>query len=484
VTELPWVVLGVVGVLWMFYVARCSILVRSKDVQRRLKELQTRFEREIQTRAARGQYPDWLYYTDEAAREQEAVRESLRTYGTIALATGVGGTMCALVLYLLGDTTTAQDPVQQLLREMGWALTASLLGVVGNVLILWGLLPWANRRFDRQLDKYIEELQRTDEEISTDGSVAEAIGTQIGKELQGAITRIPESFERLEKAASELSEAVGGFESSVTTMTAVAGELSMSVGDLSGVPKELESVLEQARSGWSGEVDRVVETVKAWEAERLEAEDAWRAKLKAEIAKVGDQQNEVGHRLINATGDVVAAVTNLPSGVADSVDKIADSLGRHFGNEARQHVADLRVQLKETAEELQRGVEQSATNLQHQMSDLMRETLKRLGEISRDLTEVLEGFPGHVGKAKRTLTETEDKFRDVADLLAKSAYGLIGEHESTRDTLSKVEEAVRAHLEAVEKLTKALKRRAARPGLAGVVRGWFGRSDSDTLEGM
>ena len=146
-TGLGWVVLAVVLVLLGSYFLRCLTLIRSEQVARQLHKLRTRFEREIQDRVARGQNPDWLYYTDEASREQEAVRESLRTYGTIALATGVGGTMLALVLYLLfGDTTTATEPLQQLLREMGAALIASLLGVADNVLILWVLLPWANRR--------------------------------------------------------------------------------------------------------------------------------------------------------------------------------------------------------------------------------------------------------------------------------------------------------------------------------------------------
>ena len=482
-TGLGWVVLAVVLVLLGSYFLRCLTLIRSEQVARQLHKLRTRFEREIQDRVARGQNPDWLYYTDEASREQEAVRESLRTYGTIALATGVGGTMLALVLYLLfGDTTTATEPLQQLLREMGAALIASLLGVADNVLILWVLLPWANRRFDAQLEGYLRTLRRIEEETSPDGSMGEVIGARIGVELRSAITRMPESFERLEKAASELGQAVGGFEASVAAMTSVAGDLSTSVSDLSGVPRELESVLEQARSGWSGEVGKVLDAVRIWETERLASEDEWRTKLKAEVTRVGEQQGSMGNRLVNATGDVAESVKELPGGVAEAVERIAGSLGTSFGHQAQAHVVDLRDAVKGTALELQRSVEAGATNLQHHMTDLVERTLRDLEDVSRKLTEVLRGFPEHVGSVTSALDEADGKLREVAEFLGQSAAGLAGEHESTRVALARVEAAVYAEVKAIKEVGKALKRSDARRGIGDVVRRWFGRAENNPSE--
>ena len=265
-------------------------------------------------------------------------------------------------------------------------------------------------------------------------------------------------------------------------MTSVAGDLSTSVSDLSGVPRELESVLEQARSGWSGEVGKVLDAVRIWETERLASEDEWRTKLKAEVTRVGEQQGSMGNRLVNATGDVAESVKELPGGVAEAVERIAGSLGTSFGHQAQAHVVDLRDAVKGTALELQRSVEAGATNLQHHMTDLVERTLRDLEDVSRKLTEVLRGFPEHVGSVTSALDEADGKLREVAEFLGQSAAGLAGEHESTRVALARVEAAVYAEVKAIKEVGKALKRSDARRGIGDVVRRWFGRAENNPSE--
>ena len=531
------VVLVVVATLVITYLGRCWKLVLSDDPGARLQELQDRLKGDIRERVASGRNLDWAHYTDEAARKHEDLREYLRNYGTIALATGVGGTMGALALHLLTGDPSQGDALDRLLREMGWALVASSMGVVGNLGILWGLLPWANRRFNPELDRFLDGLSKEQERQRTQAreplgqTAAKIIGDRLGQELRTAIGRVPGMFEQLAGTATKLSEAVVEFDAGVTRLTSAANTLSQSTSSLSRMPGDLETVLDKAGKQLSDEAEKLLNAMGAWEAERQRSAEEWHTKLKEVLKQASFQQEEAAgklnetaqtvaksvedlpgrvaaavertgeslgrsfreevlpyvtslqdiittgiaaaeawrvavtgaldaarkqhddaiHELLDATNDIVQQGKRLPADVAAAVEKMSQSLGRSFGQEARDHVADLQRSVAESAEKLRRRLEEHASNL-------LNTTLHDLRDISTKLKDVLENFPRHVDAVTTSLHAGEGKLRDLLSRIEAAASGLGSANEKTEHTLATLRRSAEDHAQAIRELAEVLRK--------------------------
>ena len=531
------VVLAVVATLVTTYLVRCFKLVVSDNPGARLQELQDRLKSDIRERVASGRNLEWAYYTDEAARKHEDLREHLRNYGTIALTTGVGGTMGALAAHLLTGDPSQGDALDRLLKEMGWALAASGMGVAGNLGILWGLLPWADRRFNPELDRFLDGLSKEQERQQTQAreplghTAAKIIGDRLGQELRTAIGRVPGMFGQLDGTATKLSEAVVGLDAGVTKLTSAAATLSESTSSLNGMPGDLQTVLDKARKQLSDEAGTLLNAMGAWEAERQRSAEEWHTRLKEVLERASFQQEEAAgmlnetaqtvgksvedlpgrvaaalessgeslgrsfredilpyvtslqdgistgivaaeawrvavtgaldaarkqhddaiHELLNATSELVQQGERLPDDVAAAVERMSQSLGRSFGQEARDHVADLQRAVAESAEELRRRLEEHASNL-------LNTTLHDLREISAQLKDVLDGFPRHVDTITTKLDDGEGKLSDLLSRIEKAASGFGSAHTKTQHMLATLEGSAEDHTQAIRELADALRK--------------------------
>ncbi len=569
-------VLGVVILLVLTYVVRCLHLILSDDPRNRLRGLKG----DIDKREASGRNLDWAYYSDEAQRKHEDLREHLRNYSTISLATGVGGTMGALALYLLAGDASQGDALGRLLREMGWALLASGTGVLGNLAILWGLLPWANRRFDPALYSFLDALrmeetkQRAQVETLSQ-TVPEIIGDRLSKELRSAIARVPRMFEQLGETATVLGEAADKLDANVTRLTSATATLVSSTSTLNRMPKDLDTVLGRALEGLSDEAAALRNDLRTWESERRSAAVESHARLQSVIESASSQHHEAAdnlneatravasavnnaaaklaettqavresvedlpglvasavegsgeslgrkfsdavaphvtsfrdgvtdgldktiewqnavtehlnearrqqgraiHELVTRTTDIVTSVQGLPGAVADGVEKVSDKLGREFGHQARQHVAQLQSTLHEDAKQLRRELQRHENHLlnttmrelREVSEQLLKKTVHDLEGISEKLGAVLDGFPEHVAAVNTRLDDTEGELRDIVARIEETSSALRTAHDKTGDMLAGLrssteglEQVIRqlaeGNTQAIRELTEAVRR--------------------------
>ena len=486
-------VLGVVILLVLTYFIRCLHLIRSDDPRARLRRLRGE-------RVASGRNLDWVYYSDEAQRKHEDLREQLRNYSTIALATGVGGTMGALALHLLAGDAPQDDALGLLLGEMGWALVASGTGVLGNLAILWVLLPWANRRFNPELDRFLEELHKEEAEqraqVETlSQTTAEIIGNRLGEELRSAITRVPRMFEQLAETATVLGEATDKFDADVKTLTSTSAALVRSTSSLQSAIERASSQHDEAadklnttsrevaasvhdaaaklaettltvrksvedlpglvaseveRSGaslgrkFSDAIEPHVTGFKNGVADGLDRTIEWQNTVIEHLNEARRQHGRAIHDLVTGTTDVVTKVQGLPGAVADGVEKVSDKLGREFGHQARQHVALLRSTLHEDAKELRRHLQRHESHLLNTTvqelrtvsEQLLNKTVHDLEGISEKLAAVLDGFPEHVAAINTGLDDAEGELRDILGRIEEASSALRAAHDKTGDMLA------------------------------------------------
>ena len=163
----------------------------------------------------RGEDPDWLHYSDRADRFGEHRFESIRVYANTALATGIGGTIFTLSLhFFLGSLEESEAAVashaalEDLLHHMGWALIASAIGVVNNLLILLVLLPFGNKRFNRALAELNDKLHATRDDNKPAETLAEAVRDKLGEAFKDAVERFPDAFARLDVSVEALGEII------------------------------------------------------------------------------------------------------------------------------------------------------------------------------------------------------------------------------------------------------------------------------------
>ena len=524
-------VLGIVILLVLTYFIRCLHLIRSDDPRARLRRLRRRMASDIGERVASGRNLDWVYYSDEAQRKQEDLREHLRNYGTISLATGVGGTMGALALHLLAGGPIQEDTLNNLLGEMGWALVASGTGVLGNLAILWWLLPLANRRFNPELDRFLDELHKEEAEqraqVETmSQTTAEIIGNRLGEELHSAISRAPRMFEQLGETATVLGEAADKFDADVKTLTSTSATLTRSTSSLQGaierassqhdeaadklnatsremaasmhdaaakltettlavrksvedLPGLVASGVEQSAESLSRKFSDAIEPhvtgFRDGIADGLDKTIEWQNTVIEHLDEARRQHGRAIHDLVTGTTDIVTLVQGLPGAVADSVEKVSDKLGREFGHQARQHVAQLRSTLNEDAKELRRNLQRHESHLLNTTvqelrtvsEQLLDKTVHDLEGISEKLAAVLDGFPEHVAAIKTGLDDAESELSDILGRIEEASSALRSSHDKTGDMLAGLRNSTdglgqvilhlaKAHAQAIRELAEAL----------------------------
>ncbi len=445
-----------VYILW-----RCSVLARG-DESEELDRLWKTFKQDIQSRAKRGDGPDWVRYMDEADRVHERRVDRMRVWATAALVVGIGGTMAALAYRLWGLSTFELG----VLTAFAPALLASLTGVLNNLLITLGLFRLSDRRFEQALNDFRQALRNCSEENAPQGSFADAVRDQLGEAFRQAVRSFPEAFARLDRSvqhmadsaaeqsqlmiegASSLEQGVGGLTAAAERLAPVAELLSTATAELRAVPGELGRTLGEARATWAHEMrrdqDAFIGTVRQvldeqrailgrtrqalqrWERGRREASEqqqtAWRESV--ELIQKG-------------AAEIAAIVEGLPAAFTREVEQIAGRLGREFSIGAQQHVADLTQEMRKGNRTLAEQIEASTRELQNRLlnetsrvaGESAEEVHRRVGEpllsmlqrVTRGVEEALQTLPEHAGTFAASLSTADEKLQQSIERLKTAA---------------------------------------------------------------
>ena len=462
----PAVVLVVLAFQFLLFM-RSRTLAREDDTAA-FDDLLARFVPDLIDRAKRGDAPDWLRYMDDADRVQEAKDEKLRLYATAALVVGIGGTMAALALHLwqLFLTDTDGQSLGSLLTAMGWALTASLLGVGNNLLISLWLLSQADKRFTTLLQRFKRQLYEASSAHPPQETFAEAVKSQLANAFREAVQKFPEAFERLDQhveslameierqstavlsAATQLRESADGLAGAAAGIAPAADRLTASTDQLRGLPEEIRTTLESSRDAWEQEIrsgqsafiagvrEVLTEHQALLESTRSTFHD-WEEKRSSEAEEAERRRRESDLLIRNATGEVVSTVNALPSIFATEVERVSNTLGRQFGLEARNHVQDLVQRITDENETLRTQIDRVATELQtrflNSTSDVVSKTLQEvylrventlltsLDEVGRGLREALTELPNNATSFAQSLADADERIKQALDGIKESS---------------------------------------------------------------
>ena len=465
------VVLCVVVGLQACILVRCWLLVREDDSDA-LDGLWKQFKHDVIGRASRGDGPDWVRYMDEADRVHERRIDRLRVWATAALVVGIGGTMTALASRLTGVTTDQQSSgvaLGGLIAAVGPALWASLSGVVNNLAITLGLFRLSDERFVASLDEFRNALQECSATNPPHEKFANAVREQLGIAFREAVRTFPDAFARLDesvkalgevtetqskavlRAAVGLKESADGMTGAVSGIAPVAELLRSSTDRLRALPNQLAQVIEETRARWEQEircdqdsfirgVKQVLKNQQVLLESTRSAFDTWEQQRHA-----GAEQQEAEWRaaidlLQKSASDIVKTVDGLPATFTKEVGRTADTMGKEFGLEARQHVEDLTRAIRDENSALRKQIDETMRNLQNlflndtsrvvgeTLGNVYREVegtlLSSLKEVGEGLREALHTLPDNAGTFAASLTTADEKLQRSIDRLTESAAHL------------------------------------------------------------
>ena len=457
----------------------------SKDESSALHRLGKDFKRDIIGRARRGDGPDWVRYMDEADRVHERKVDKLRTWAMSALVVGIGGTMLALAFRLsfifsesseaAGQTPFFNDSaVLGLIEAIGSALWLSLSGVLNNLAISWILFPRSDSRFGTSLDEFRDELRWCCEENPPKEKFGEAVRQELGNAFREAVRTFPYAFAQLDKsvkslgdiiatqseavlkAAGELGTAADGLTGAAARIGPAAELLQKSTDQLRDVPTQFGRMFKRTLAIWREEtrrdLDALVKGVRA-ELDRQhallestkDAFDEWEGQRSAAAAQQREHWNETISQVQASASEISKTVQGLPATFSREVGRVADTLGRQFGLQAQQHVAELiEVVSGEEDTSLRRLIENTSkemhTRFLNETSDVVARAVARileevyqrvegtlldsLDEVGRGIKEALVELPANAQTFASSLSSADKKLRQSIDRITASANHL------------------------------------------------------------
>ena len=206
----------------------------------------------------------------------------------------------------------------------------------------------------------------------------------------------------------------------------------------------LVELLNKATAEQGAVVGRTLATLEGWQAKRTEADERWLEKQASDRAT----HSRFLRQVENATGDVARTVKDLPQAFSDRIVGASDTLGKRFGLEARQQVEDVRVAMQKSNQELRDHLEGHVRQLVNKMGDIVQQGLKptreeiarigrNLGVAGEDLRRSIKEFADH-GQGFR------ESLEGAAREIEASTGRLAGAHESTRASITEIQEEYRA----------------------------------------
>ena len=452
----------------------CWILAGADDSSK-LNELCRQFKRDIIGRASRGNGPDWVRYMDEADRVHDRSVDQLRVLATSALVVGIGGTMFALASRLTGmngalDAIADHDPpaaaLGGLIAAVGSALWASFSGVVNNVLILWLFFPKSDWRFAVSLDEFRNVLQECSDENSPHEKFADAVRDQLGNAFRDAVRTFPRAFARLDEsvkslgevteaqskavleAAARLKEGADGLTFAALKIVPAATLLQSSTDHLRALPDQFKQIFDETCATWEQEIRRdqdafinVVQEVASNQEALLErtksAFDEWEDKRRDSAAQQEAEWQHTINLIQVSASEIVKTVNGLPGMFTKEVGRTADTMGKQFGLEARQHVGDLIMAIRDGNKSFREQIEANSRDLQSRFlndtSRVVEKTLDRvyrrvegtlldeLNEVGKGINEALVKLPANAQTFASSLSAADDKLRLSIERITESA---------------------------------------------------------------
>lgn len=206
----------------------------------------------------------------------------------------------------------------------------------------------------------------------------------------------------------------------------------------------LVELLSNATAEQGAAVGRAVATLEEWQARRTEADERWLEMQASDRAT----HSRFLRQVENATGDVARTVKDLPQAFSDRIVGASDTLGKRFGLEARQQVEDVTVAMQKGNQELRDHLEGHVRQLVNKMGDIVQQGLKptreeiarigrNLGVAGEDLRRSIKEFADH-GQGFR------ESLEGAAREIEASTGRLAGAHESTRTSITEIQEEYRA----------------------------------------
>ena len=498
-------VLWVVVLVQLCIFAWCLLHAKGDDAAA-LDDLREQFNVDIVSRANRGDGPDWVRYMDEADRVHGRRVDQLQVWATAALVVGIGGTMATLAFR---PTGTSPDELRGLIAAVGPALYASLSGVVNNLIITLVLFRWSDSRFQASLDEFRNRLQGFSDQNPPQEKFANAVRDQLGIAFKEAVSEFPHAFARLDESVQSLGgiiqeqstavlEAAAGLKQGAESLTGaakeivpVAGLLNSATDRLRALPEELQQAIAAVLDTWERKIRRDQESFISGVQQVLKAQQALLEDAQAKFVEWERQRGEVASQQAKAWAEaiqsiqqsntaIVKTVAGLPDIFSTEVAKVAHTLGKQFGLEARQHVEDLAREVRKGNESLRAQVKSAIADLQrlflNETSEVVAKTLEKvyrqvegtlltsLDKVGNGIREALVELPGHAQSFAAGLTAADEKLRlsighldesarhlkevaeltegfekSLAEALAKSTAPII---ESMRDDVRKVLKAV------------------------------------------
>ena len=516
----------VVLLVFAFQVAifwRCSVLARA-DESEELDRLWKTFQQDIQSRAKRGDGPDWVRYMDEADRVHERRVDRMRVWATAALVVGIGGTMAALAYRLRGLSTFELG----VLTAFAPALLASLTGVLNNLAITLGLFGLSDHHFEQALNDFRQALRTCSDENAPQERFADAVRDQLGEAFREAVRSFPEAFAQLDRsvqhmgeaattqsqsmieAASGLQRGVDGLTAATVQIAPVAELLNTATTELRTVPGQLRQTLDETREAWAQEMRRDQEAFIGTVRQVLDDQRAMLGRIRQALQRwergrrdAAEQQQAAWRETVGlvqkAAAEIVATAEGLPAAFSREVEQMSGRLGREFSIGAQQHVADLTQEMREGNRTLREQIEASTRELQNRLlNDTSRvvgesaeEVHRRVGEpllfmlqgVSRGIEEALHTLPANAVTFAASLSTADEKLQQSIARLKESADHLervVDLNENFRTSLTQAfRDGAAESFEPVRKelqdIASELRRAAARAAGSGPPRGFFRR---------
>ena len=458
---------------------RCNVIARA-DESEELDRLWNTFKHDIQSRAKRGDGPDWVRYMDEADRVHERRIDRMRVWATAALVVGIGGTMLALAVRLWGLSTFELE----VLTAFAPALLASLSGVANNLVITLWLFHLSDGHFEQALNGFRQALQRCSDENAPQERFADAVRDRLGEAFRQAVQSFPEAFAQLDRSvqhmvvsageqsrmmiegAARLEQGVGGLTAAADRIGPVAELLSTATAELRAAPSELGRTLAETREAWAQEMRRDQDAFIGGVEQMAEALRRHQESFSGGIGQVLDEQRAIlgrtrqalqrwerGRRdaaeqqqkawretvelVQQAAAQIVATAEGLPAAFSREVTQISGELGREFGVQAGNQVADLIRATRDGNRTLGEQIETSTRDMQRALlnetsrvvGESAEEVHRRVGEpllsmlqrVSRSIEEALEKLPENAETFAASLAAADDKLQQAIARLQASA---------------------------------------------------------------
>jgi len=406
---------------------------------------------DVKGRSRLGWPPDWISYSGRFERLTELPLEKIRQCAGAALATGIASTvalgLAALINPeihepLLNGSTDPGISGEAMLLHAGFALLASLFGIIVHLYIILSTLKTAQRRAEEKVDSLLEEVRVCSQE-NPPRILGERIAFEIGDIFQKVVGRLPEQLQSINESVKSLKQVIGNqlaamkqiseelprklsdFTSAadlLASTTSSMGSYSQSITEsadlLKGLPENLESTLTEASNVWKTEIQAgnnsfvsVVRDTLADQQKLLSGMEDRFKEQKVFMQEVAQEQLKLLRDTVSQYGTLETLLQSLP----EQNGEVFVNAFEQFQAEARNHVRHLGDQVGSAVGELLNNqnllfngidsrLEEQGNTIQVAL-DILSNRQRRLDEQYEELHTLITGFPEKNRAAVRSMID-------------------------------------------------------------------------------